>query len=187
MPGLVLGAASAWLTWVLLALGGHLGADPVDTLIDRFGKSTLWLLVATMACTPLQQWLGWTWPARVRRALGLLTFAGATLHIGTYALVDQQLDLGVLLDDVTKRPFITWGFFAFVLIVPLALTSTNGWVKRLGYRVWKRLHRLVYVVVALGVLHFLLRVKKDVTEPLLFGAVFAALLLARVVWALRGD
>jgi sulfoxide reductase heme-binding subunit YedZ len=127
----------------------------------------------------------WSWPVRIRRTLGLLTFGYASAHLSTYALLDLQLDVGQLGADLLKRPFITVGFTAWLLMVPLALTSTDAMVRRLGFVRWKRLHRLSYVCAGLGVVHFVWRVKKDVTEPLLYGAVLAALLLVRVLKAKR--
>jgi sulfoxide reductase heme-binding subunit YedZ len=141
-------------------------------------------LVAALACTPAKLLLGWTWPLRVRRMLGVLAFFYAMLHVATYTGLDQGFDWAAIWRDVTKRKFIYVGFAAFVLLIPLALTSTNAAVQRLGFARWKRLHRLAYVAPALGVLHFYWRVKKDVTEPFAYGAVLAMLLALRAL-ALR--
>ncbi|HUI25764.1 MAG TPA: protein-methionine-sulfoxide reductase heme-binding subunit MsrQ, partial [Candidatus Kryptonia bacterium] len=125
------------------------------------------------------------WPIRLRRMLGLFGFFYAALHVSTYTGLDQTFDWAAIWADVTKRKFIYVGFTAFVLLIPLALTSTSGAVKRLGFARWKLLHRLAYVVPALGVLHFIWRVKKDVREPVTYGVVLATLLLVRIVTALR--
>jgi len=184
-PGVVLGVAAVLVTWVAFALTGNLGADPIDTLINRFGYTALVLLMASLACTPLKVLFDWAWPIRLRRTLGLLGAGMALLHLLVYVVVDQGLALGAIVDDVVKRPFISVGFIAVVLLTPLAITSTADWVKRLGFNRWKRLHRLAYVTGTLGVVHFYLRVKKDHTVPLLFAAVLGAFFLVRVVDALR--
>jgi sulfoxide reductase heme-binding subunit YedZ len=164
---------------------GTLGANPVERVLNQTGLLALILLVASLACTPLKLISGWTWPVRVRKLLGLQAFAYALLHFLTYAVVDQGLRLGAILEDITKRPFITVGFLALVLLVPLAVTSTNAMVRRLGFPAWQRLHRLAYVAASLGVVHFFWRVKKDATEPLLYGAVLALLFALRLGEALR--
>jgi sulfoxide reductase heme-binding subunit YedZ len=172
----------------LLALDGArglLGPNVIEAVLNQTGLLALVLLLASLACTPLKLVLGWTWPPRVRKALGLLAFTYAALHFLTYAVADQRLAWRTILEDVTKRPFITVGFLALVLLVPLAVTSTQGWVRRLGFPAWQRLHRLAYVAAALGVVHFVWRVKADATEPLLYGAVLALLLGIRVAEALR--
>jgi sulfoxide reductase heme-binding subunit YedZ len=157
-----------------------LGANPIEALLNRLGFWTLTLLVASLAATPLHTLLGLSFALRARRMLGLWAFAYATLHLVCYVAVDQGLDLALLLQDVAKRKFMTVGLAAWLLLVPLAVTSTDGWVRRLGFRAWKRLHRLVYVAAILGVVHFVWRVKADLTEPLIFGAVLGALLLLRL-------
>ncbi|HEX8439506.1 protein-methionine-sulfoxide reductase heme-binding subunit MsrQ [Archangium sp.] len=173
---------------VLLALGfwrDTLGANPIERVLNQTGMLALILLVASLACTPLKVVAGWTWPPRVRKLLGLLGFAYAVLHFLTYSVVDQGLDFPIILEDIAKRPFITVGFLALVLLVPLAVTSTNRMVRRLGFPVWQRLHRLAYVAASLGVVHFAWRVKKDLTEPLVYGAVLGLLFAVRLVEALR--
>ena len=172
---------------LLLYLGAHggLGANPVERALNQLGLLSLVLLVASLACTPLRLVFKWTWPARLRKLLGLLGFAYAVLHFLTYVVVDQGLDFAVLLQDVAKRPFITVGFTALLLLVPLAATSTAASVRRLGFHHWTRLHRLAYVAGALGVVHFYWRVKKDVSEPLAYAAVLGVLFAVRIVEALR--
>ncbi len=164
---------------------GTLGPNVIESVLNQTGLLALVFLVGSLACTPLRLLLGWSWPARVRRLLGLLAFAYAVLHFLTYAVADQGLALGPILEDIAKRPFITVGFVALVLLVPLAVTSTNASVRRMGFPAWQRLHRLAYVAAALGVVHFFWRVKKDTTEPLIYGLVLAALLGIRLVEAIR--
>ncbi|HXH02257.1 MAG TPA: protein-methionine-sulfoxide reductase heme-binding subunit MsrQ [Candidatus Competibacteraceae bacterium] len=166
------------------ALGPGLGANPVETITRFTGDWTLRFLLLTLALTPLRLLAGWSWPLHYRRMLGLFTFFYAALHFATYLLLDLTLDWGALAEDIAKRPYITVGFSAFVLLVPLAVTSTNGWMRRLG-RNWKRLHRLVYPLAVLGVLHFLWLVKADVREPLLYATLLALLLGVRLVKWLR--
>ncbi len=167
----------------LLALGarGELGANPIATALNQLGLVALVFLIAALAATPLKATLGWTWPIRIRRMLGLYAFFYASLHFLTYLGLDQVFDLPAVFADITKRKFIAVGFTAFVLLVPLAITSTDAMVRRLGYLRWKRLHRLGYVAAALGVVHFIWRVKKDLSQPLTYGAVLALLLAIRVV------
>jgi sulfoxide reductase heme-binding subunit YedZ len=136
--------------------------------------------VASLAATPAHDLLGLTWPVRLRRLVGLFAFAYATAHLLFYVAVDQLFDWRVLWADVTRRRFMVVGFAAWLALVPLAVTSTDRWVRRLGFTRWKRLHRLAYAAGALGVVHFLWRVKADRTRPLVFAAALAALFLARV-------
>jgi sulfoxide reductase heme-binding subunit YedZ len=184
-PALLVGGL---LPLALLAVDGArgaLGANAIEVVLNQTGLLALVLLLASLACTPLKLVFAWTWPMRVRKLLGLLAFAYAALHFLTYAVVDQGLAWRAMVEDVTKRPFITVGFTALVLLVPLAVTSTNGWVRRLGFPRWQRLHRLAYVAAVLGVVHFVWRVKADATEPLIYGAVLALLLGLRVAKALQ--
>lgn len=167
------------------ALSGGLGPNPVERVLNQTGLLALVLLVASLACTPLRLVARWTWLMRIRKHLGLLGFTYGVLHFLTYTVVDQGLALGGLVEDVVKRPFITVGLAALVLLVPLAATSTAESVRRMGFGAWQRLHRLAYVAAVLGVVHFYWRVKKDVTEPALYGAVLAALLAVRVAEAVR--
>lgn len=165
---------------LLRAWQGSLGADPIAQALNQLGLIALVFLVAALACTPLKSLLGWTWPMRIRRMLGLLAFSYALLHVTTYTILDQGLDWRAIWDDVSKRKFIFVGFTTFVLLIPLAATSTNGAVRRLGYIRWKQLHRLAYLAPALAVLHFTWRVKRDVREPMTYAVVLAALLLFRI-------
>lgn len=155
--------------------GQTLGPDPVEALIESFGWWALFLLLAGLAVTPLRQLAGRVQLVRLRRPLGLWGFTYVVLHLATYFGLEQELDPRVIIEDITKRPYIMVGMAAFLLLVPLAATSTQGAMRRLGRR-WQKLHRLAYATAALGVLHFALQVKKDLREPLVFAAVLAALL-----------
>jgi methionine sulfoxide reductase heme-binding subunit len=163
------------------ALRGRLGANPIEAILNRFGYWTLVFVLLALVPTPLQKLSGWTWMAPHRRMIGLFAFFYACLHVGTYVGVDQFFDWRAIVADVVKRKFITVGMLAFALLVPLALTSTDGSVRRLGYARWKRLHRLVYAAAVCGVVHFVWRVKADLREPLLFAAALAVLLAVRRV------
>ena len=184
-PGVLAGALVPVLAIAVRGVRGGLGANPIAEALNQLGLVALALLLATLACTPAKVLFGWTWPLRIRRLLGLLAFLYAALHVATYTGIDQLFDWPAIWKDVSKRKFIFVGFAAFVLLVPLALTSTDAAVRRLGFARWKQLHRLAYVAPALGVLHFFWRVKKDVSEPLTYGAVLAALLAIRIVAYVR--
>lgn len=160
---------------------GRLGANPIEAVLNRLGFWTLTFLTLSLVPTPANELLGLVWPVRVRRMLGLFAFSYATLHLLWYVGVDRFLDLGLLVQDVAKRKFMTVGFAAWLLLVPLAVTSTDRWVRRLGYARWKRLHRAVYAVALLGVVHFVWRVKADLRRPSWFIAAVGFLLLARLV------
>jgi sulfoxide reductase heme-binding subunit YedZ len=184
-PVVVVGALlpAAWL--VFGALTDRLGANPIDKITDETGTWTLRFLVASLAVTPLRRLTGWNGLIRFRRTLGLLAFFYGTLHFGTYVALDQFFDLGAIVADVMKRPYITAGFTGFILMIPLALTSTTAAIQRLGGRNWQRLHRLAYVSAVAGVVHYLWLVKADRTRPLRYAAILAVLLGARFVWAAR--
>ena len=184
-PGLFVGALVPLAVLAVRAIRGTLGADPVAIALNRFGLLALVLLVATLACTPARLLLGWTWPIRVRRMLGLFAVFYAALHFATYVGVDQRFDWPVLWADVTSRRFMIVGFSAFLLLLPLAATSTDASVRRLGFNRWKALHRLVYVAAVLAVVHFIWRVKLDVTQPLAYAGVVAVLFLVRVLDVVR--
>lgn len=159
-------------------------SDPIAQLLNQTGLIGLVLLIASLACTPLKLLFKWTWAMRLRKALGLLAFGYLCLHFLIYFGADQFFNIPIVFEDILKRPFITFGFVAFLLLIPLAFTSTNSAIRRLGAQKWQRLHRLAYVAGILGILHFVWRVKSDFREPATYGAVLAALLLVRVlVWA----
>ena len=171
----------AWLVARLLGVAGlGLGANPIDELMDRLGTWGLRLLLATLCVTPFAVTLRKPWLMSVRRMLGLYAFTYLTLHFLTWLVLDKWFDLQAIAADIVERPYITVGFSAFLMLVPLAVTSTAGWMRRLGRR-WQRLHRLVYPVVVLGVIHFWWQVKADWREP----AVYAAVLLMLLAWRVR--
>ncbi|MBZ9713815.1 protein-methionine-sulfoxide reductase heme-binding subunit MsrQ [Deinococcus multiflagellatus] len=178
MPAVVTGGLLPAAVLVLDALSGALGANPIQRATQQTGLLALVLLLLSLACTPLRRWTGWTWPARVRKSLGLLAFGYAALHFLIY-LFDHGFAPVQMTEDVLERPFITVGFTALLLLVPLALTSTPRAVRRLGFARWTGLHRLVYVSVWLATLHYYWGVKKDHTPPLMAAAVLALLFLAR--------
>ena len=169
---------------VLFAFTDRLGANPIEFITRNTGDWTLYFLCFTLLVTPLRKLTGWHWLIRLRRMLGLFAFFYATLHFTTFLWFDHFFDFNEMLKDVVKRPFITVGFTAFVLLIPLAVTSTNGMVKRLGGKRWQSLHRLVYLIAALGILHFwwMKAGKNDFAEPALFGSIVALLLLVRLYW-----
>jgi len=175
----------AWLLagWFL----GRLGANPIEKLTHVTGMSALVLLLVTLGVTPARRLTGWNPIVRLRRPLGLFAFFYATLHVAVWAVLDLGLELVWAVEDIVERPYITVGMVAFVLLVPLAVTSTRGWIRRLG-RKWSTLHMLVYVSTALGIVHFYWLVKSDVRLPLLLGSLFVALMATRVPrWARRRD
>ncbi len=173
----------ALLIW--RGIQGHLTANPIEFISHTTGWWTLTFLMITLSVTPLRRWLEMPWLLRLRRMLGLYAFFYACLHFLTWLVLDQFFDWNAIVKDVIKRPYITVGFTAFLLLLPLAATSTNAMVRRLGAKRWQALHRAVYVIATLGVVHFLWLVKKDIREPALFGAVLAVLLGVRLFFYLR--
>jgi methionine sulfoxide reductase heme-binding subunit len=178
----------AWLVCGTLGwFGLDLGADPVKKLEHECGKTALNLLLLTLAVTPVRELAGLPQLLRLRRMLGLFAFFYVVLHFTAYLALDLELNFRMLGADIAKRPFITIGFSALLLMIPLAITSTNGMMRRLGRR-WRSLHRLIYVIAVLGIWHFYWQVKRDVREPLLYAGVLALLLGYRVLRArLRGS
>ena len=158
---------------------GDLGANPIETITRDIGDWTLRLLLITLAISPLRQWFGWTLLLRFRRMLGLYVFFYAFCHFLIWFVADHSFDFSEMLEDIIKRPYITLGFSAFVLLIPLAATSNQAMVRRLG-KGWKKLHRLTYLIVLLGVLHFLWQVKADYLEPGIYAVIAGILLLQRV-------
>ena len=159
----------------------NLGANPVEEILHRFGKWGLNFLLITLCVTPLQRLTRWNWLIRYRRMLGLFVFFYISMHFLTYALLDQRLDLSAVGEDIVERPYITLGMTGLLLLIPLAVTSTNKMMRRLGSR-WKKLHRLIYVIAILGVWHFFWQVKKDIQEPAIYAGILAVLLLVRIWW-----
>lgn len=187
-------------TWLMYAaLTGHLSVNPLSDLTNETGVWALRFLCSTLAITPLRRLTGWNAAIRFRRMAGLFAFFYGTLHLLVYTIADRFAGLdfpdGMLAwstavnlarsvgEDIYKRPFITIGFTAFVLMVPLAVTSTAGWIRRLGGRRWQALHRLVYASAAAGVVHYYWLVKADVRSPLMYGAIVILLLGVRVYWS----
>ena len=170
---------AVWLFWQ--ALTGGLGPDPVKALEHRYGEIALQLLVAVLAVTPLRRMTGLAL-LRFRRALGLLAFAYVTLHLAVWLVLDVQLDLARVWEDVAKRPYITIGMAGFLLLVPLALTSTDSALRRMGPVAWRRLHRLTYVAALAGAIHYLMLVKVWEPAPMLYLGLILALLGLRLPW-----
>jgi len=154
---------------------GGLGVNAVEDIQDRFGNWGLRFILITLAVTPLRQLTGWNWLARFRRMLGLTTFFYVLMHFLTWLVLDQGLLLSAIAEDIVKRPFITIGFGAFLLLIAMAVTSTNGMRRRLGRR-WQQLHYGAYAVGILGVWHYWWQVKLDIREPAIYAAILAALL-----------
>jgi methionine sulfoxide reductase heme-binding subunit len=168
------------------ALTRNLGANPVEFIQHATGDWTLRFLVFTLSITPLRKLLKLPDLIRFRRMLGLFAFFYACLHFLTYLGADQSFDLSAIWRDVAKRPFITVGFAAFVLLIPLAITSTAGWIRRLGGRRWQMLHRAIYISAICGVIHYYWLVKSAVLRPLTYAAIVAVLLLWRLAdWLIR--
>ena len=169
------------------ALSGNLGANPIEVITHSSGDWTLIFLLITLAVTPLRKLTGQLWLIRFRRMFGLFAFFYSSLHFLTYVWLDKFFNVQEMLADVAKRRFITVGFTAFVLLIPLAITSTAGWIRRLGGRRWNRLHRLIYLSAIAGVVHYYWLVKADVRKPLEYAAVLALLLgLRAALWAQAG-
>jgi len=169
-----------------LTVTGQL-VDPLEFITRGTGDWTLYFLCFTLVVTPLRKLSGWNWLIKLRRMLGLYTFFYGLLHFMTFLWFDHFFDLQEMWKDVLKRPFITVGFTAFVLLIPLAVTSSNGMIKRLGGKRWQWLHRLVYVIAPLAILHFwwMKAGKHNFTQPIIFGSVLGVLLLARLYWWMR--
>jgi methionine sulfoxide reductase heme-binding subunit len=178
-PGIFIGALVPLASIAARALAGSLNANPIAQVENELGLAALVFLIASLACTPARRLFGWTWASRIRRELGLFAFTYASLHFLVYVFVDQVVDVRSIIDDIIKRPFITVGFAALVLLAPLAVTSTTGSIRRLGYRRWQRLHQLAYVAGALAVIHFIWRVKIDVSQPITYAVALGLLLAVR--------
>lgn len=182
---LVFIACLAPLVWLLVrTLTGRLGINPVEDLELTTGIWSLRFLVITLAVTPVRRITGWNRVIQYRRMFGLFTFFYVCVHFAIYIGIDQFFAFGAILKDVAKRPFITMGFTAFVLMIPLALTSTKGWIRRLGRR-WQVLHRLIYICAVSAAIHYLWKVKVMIGSPVYYAFVIALLLGFRVLWQLR--
>ena len=174
---------AALLTWK--GLHQDLGANPIEFITHATGDWTLRFLAITLAVTPLRRLLGLPQLIKYRRMLGLFAFFYGSLHFMTYLWLDKFFDFAEITKDVYKRPFITAGFVAFISMLPLALTSTAGWIRRLGGHRWQQLHRLIYLSAVAGVIHYYWLVKSDVRKPLLYASIVAVLLAYRVIAAQR--
>ena len=170
----------AWGVW-----NDTLGANPIEFIIRALGDWALRFVLITLAVTPLRKLAGWTWLMPLRRMLGLYAFFYATLHLSAYIWVDQFFDWIAIAKDIIKRPFITVGMLTFSLLVPLAITSNNAMIRRMGGKRWQLLHRAIYAIGALGVLHFWWMVKLDITQPAIYAAVLGLLLGMRAVWRVQ--
>jgi methionine sulfoxide reductase heme-binding subunit len=177
-------AALLPLAWLLFALfTGRVMGDQVKFMQHVTGDTVLTCLMLTLSITPLRRMTGWNEIIRVRRLIGLTAFWYACLHLTTYIVFDQELSVMEIIEDIAKHPWVLVGFTAFLCLIPLAVTSTNGWIRRLGGKRWNRLHRLVYVAAFAGVLHYFWLVKKDIHYPLTYGVILLVLLASRVWWA----
>jgi sulfoxide reductase heme-binding subunit YedZ len=163
------------------ALNGDLGANPIEFITHWTGDWTIRFLCITLAITPLRKLLRLPELIRFRRMLGLFAFFYASLHFLTWFVLDKFFDWNEIAKDVVKRPFITAGFTGFVLLIPLAVTSTKGWIRRLGGKPWQAIHRLIYISACAGVVHYYWLVKSDIRLPVLYGAIVAALLVYRLI------
>jgi sulfoxide reductase heme-binding subunit YedZ len=177
----------ALLPFARLVWGTATGSftDPLAAITQGSGEWALYFLCITLAVTPLRRLSGWNWLVKLRRMIGLFTFFYALVHFIAFLWFDHFFDVGAMLTDVVKRPFILVGFIAFVLLIPLAATSTNGMIKRLGGKRWQWLHRLIYPIAVLAILHFwwMKAGKNDFAQPILFGLIVAVLLGLRIVWS----
>ena len=188
---LVFVAACLPLAWIATALASDamrgtrfLGSNPIKEAEHMLGEWTLRFLMLALFVTPLRQLIGWNWLQRYRRMLGLFAFAYVCVHLSTWAVLDVELDWGDIVKDLTKRWYIMIGMAGFLLMLPLAVTSTAAMVKRLGKR-WVTLHKLIYVIVVLGTIHFFMAVKKDIGDPIIYALIFAALFGWRIYMVVR--
>ena len=164
--------------------GYGLGANPIEELLHELGRWGLKFLLLGLSITPLRRWTGWNWLQRFRRMLGLFAFFYIVLHFLTYAILDQGLDITAIIEDIIKRPYITLGMTGLLLLIPLAITSTRGMMRRLGKR-WQKLHRMVYAIAIAGVWHFYWQVKLDTLDASLYALVLAVLFATRIYYSRR--
>jgi sulfoxide reductase heme-binding subunit YedZ len=179
----------ALIPFFKLGIAGYLdnlGANPIEKITHLTGYWTLSFLLITLTVTPLRRLTGWLWLMRLRRMLGLFAFFYGCLHFSTYLVLDQFFDWDNILKDIIKRPYITVGFAAFVLLIPLAITSNNRIIKLIGGKQWRLLHRIIYPIAIGGVVHYWWLVKKDITQPLIFSLLLSILLAVRLFYGWRG-
>jgi sulfoxide reductase heme-binding subunit YedZ len=174
-----------FLMLVLDAARANLGANPIDKITELTGTWTLRFVMITLAVTPVRRLTGWNAIIKARRMLGLFAFFYGTLHMLTYVVLDQFFGWSFIWADIAKRPYITMGVLGFTMMIPLAITSTAGWIRRLGGRRWALLHRLIYVTGIAGVIHYLWLVKSDTTRPLTYAAILLVLFAIRAWFAWR--
>jgi sulfoxide reductase heme-binding subunit YedZ len=170
---------------VVLSVVGAL-PDPLAFITHSSGDWALYFLVITLCVTPVRRLLKWNWLVRLRRMVGLYAFFYAFIHFTAFLWFDHWFDVAAMWKDVLKRPFITVGFIAFVLLIPLAVTSNNAMIRKLGGKLWQRIHRLIYVIAPLGIVHYwwLKSAKNNIEQPLIFGVIVAVLLGVRVYWSM---
>lgn len=187
LPAVVIAAGFLPATWLVygflsdLFLGTrHFSANPIKEMEHYTGDWNLRFLALTLAVTPAIRLTGWGWLIRYRRIFGLFAFLYIVLHLTIYFVLDVELDWGLLVEDVTDRTYITLGMIGFLLLVPLAVTSTKGWIRRLGNKRWKAIHRAVYAAAVLGTIHFWMSVKRDITDPVIFAIIFLVLFAYRI-------
>ncbi len=166
--------------WVSMFINGNLGVNPIDILMDKLGEMSLRLLLLVLIISSLSEFTFLRPLLNLRRLIGLIAFYYLFLHLTCYVFLDHFFNFSFILKDVMKRPFITFGFLGFILLLPLVFTSTNNMVKKLTFKVWKKIHYLIYVVILLGVLHFYLLTKADKTEPLIYLGIVSLLFLLRI-------
>ncbi|MFK7861007.1 MAG: sulfite oxidase heme-binding subunit YedZ [Granulosicoccus sp.] len=183
-PVVFLAALTPFIYLVHALLTGQLGPNPIDSLTDQTGTLAIRMLMISLAVTPLRYVLKQTWPLRFRRMLGLFAFFYALLHVLIYAVLDQQLDIGLIWEDLAERPYVLAGTTAFLLLLPLALTSTRGMVRRLGKR-WSLLHRAVYIAGTAAVVHYVWLAKGDLIEPFVYLGILMLLFSYRLVRTMR--
>lgn len=180
--GIFLLALLPLLNLIIAGLQDNLGANPVEKITHSTGFWTLSFLMISLSATPLRKLSGWSWPIRLRRMLGLFAFFYASLHFLSYLVLDQFFDWPAIIEDIKKRPYITVGFSAFLLLFPLAITSNDYLTRKIGGKNWRLLHRLVYPIAIAGVVHFAWLVKKDLSTPLTFAGLLTALMAIRLVY-----
>jgi len=179
--GVFLLALTPVVRLVIAAFQDQLGANPIEKITHTTGYWTLTFLLITLSATPLRMLTSWFWPIRLRRMLGLFAFFYACLHFLTYLVLDQFFDWPAIFDDISKRPYITIGFTAFLLLIPLAITSNDNMARKIGGKNWRRLHTLIYPISIAGIIHFVWLVKKDLSRPTIFALLLTTLFLIRLL------
>ena len=179
-PAIYIGGLLPGAMLLYRGLTNDLGPNPINEALNGCGELAVKCLLLCLTCTPIRILFGYAWPIRIRKALGLLSFSYACAHLSIYLFLDQRLDLRRVFDDVVKRPFIAIGMITFLLLLPLAITSTKKMLQRLGAKRWQKLHKLVYVAAILAIVHYTMKQKESVTTPLLHGAVLGFLFAVRI-------